>query len=734
MKFNLNKFIKEAMGAPTWRYRSEIKWSRLEEAVKGTPIASIESDINDPNSVPKELTWSELKTKNENGVRSALYEILNWREKTLAKFKSRYKLNNSKLKDLFQVYVGYHPFYGLYMCSVGPYYAGDGMWNKMSKIADGREIDNEFLDTIINDQLAAKDSVSAARSVKADINNRFGFFTKRHQRATQKEIQKSAMNYIKDTLDELSKIIDTSDVEIGLDDLQLVLKKATGDSRGTTQISKSETVYNGLGENSPDAKTLFRDTPILGAESEIKIKPNVLSNIILKCAKSGNWQNIYNEALYKIARKSIPTKSKKGLSVITDDMVRAKVIEISNALQDSSFDGAKIMEQVLKFSHEIRQEMISKGDVNAELLKIPSSDFKIMKGQGAGTAMPTTLGIKADQYHLAELRTEILDAIAKSGTEDPKKIAEILNSEAKREKVGNIKAKGKITEQEVEQFIIRCKKERKVRVKGQFAKQKSYEQLANESKTQLEDLRNALNKKDLSGFNNIEEAFVMACLSLASPGSDAIDPQTKAHISSTFMPPPDLFTRGEDFVNYTSQQLIETRRNKKDADELLGTIRIASPKDIEREIGVTENENPDIEETEETEEIESPIEDIPVDEPMINEIDAPINQEPEQIDQPIEDFPITELPQQAELLNAPVNPTEVQNNEVSQIPQEINPIEEDSDKKANRRKKTNPVDLSKVVSNSLGTLIKVAKDLDNKGKYDASEEVHKIIRKYQKGL
>jgi hypothetical protein len=219
----------------------------------------------------------------------------------------------------------------------------------------------------------------------------------------------------------------------------------------------------------------------------------------------------------------------------------------------------------------------------------------------------------------------------------------------------------------------------------------------------------------------------MACLSLSSPGSDAIDPQTKAHISSTFMPPPDLFRRGEDFVNYTSKQLIETRRNKQESDELLKNIKIASPKDIEKEIGVTEEESVDVDDEESTD-------DVPVEEPIINEIETPIDQSTEQIDKPAEDFPITEIPQQKELLDIPAEQVMAPKSEDSQIPKEINPMEEDEMVANGPKKNKKTVDLSRVVSNSLGTLIKIAKDLDIKGKYDASEEVHKIIRKYQKGL
>ena len=750
MKFNLNSFIKEAMGAPAWRYRSEIKWCRIEDAVRGTPIACIEGDENSPDSPVRELTWSELKAKEKNGVRSSLYEILNFKAKVEKIFRARYKMEDRKLKEFFQLFVGYHPFYGVYMCSVGPYFAKDNMWGKMRLIAGEREIDNAFLDEVIasTEQRVSESTdpevqeelmgtLSAARSVKADLTNRFGFFTKRNQRATKEEIQKSAENFIRTAIAQLSEVMDISDIQLGLDDVRLILKKATGGQRGTETIGYNGDVYNGLSDTSTDAQELFKNRPILGAGSEIQLKPNVLSNIILKSVKSGNWQSIYDEALSRIAKKNLEKGSKKvrGVApvspVVSDDAIREEVSKISELLQSESFDSEGIIKQVLEFSHGIRKEMVARGEINAELIKLPSVDFKIMKKPKVGSVMPTTLGIKADQLHLAELRAEVLDVIAKEGTDNPKKISEILNSGIRGKNINNLKAKGRITEQEVEQVILRCQAERKVRVKGQFAKQKSYTQLAAESKKQLEDFKNALDKKDLAGFTNLEETFVMACLSLSSPGADAIDPQTKGSIPSLFMPPPDLFRRGENFVNYTSEQLTSARRNELEEEEVFKNIKIASPKEIEAEIGITDDESVIPEEEEATQDVQDPeaIEDLGV--PSIDSVEqvdqvAPVDsvEQVDQVapveqvttgDQPISDFPITEVPQQTE------------DSQVSPEP----PVQEPASKP---RKKIRPSDFAKLVSNSIGTLIKIAKDLDQKGKYAESEEVHKIIRKYQKGL
>jgi len=744
MKFNLKKFIKEAMGAFAWRYRSQIMWCSLEDAIRGTPIASVENDKNDPTSPPVTLTWSELKNKRDNGVRTSLYEILNFRAKTDRFFKARYGLNDAKLREVFQIMVGYHPFYGLYMCSVGPYYASDTMWQKTKEIANGRPIDNAFLDEIIAsteqqlenelDEFNKKklnSNLSAVRSVKADINNRFGFFTKRHQRATYEEIQKSAMGYIKGVIDQLSNVMDTSDIKLTPADIRLVLKKATGKLKGTKNCEFQADVYDGLNNESPDAQELFKSRPVLGEGSYLEIKPNILTKLILR--SSNGWQQVYNEAILQIAKQNLinSNKPKKGQSAvtITDEMIRQEASIINTSLQDENFDGSSIIKQVLQIAKTIKDKMSQEGDPNAELLRIP--DLKIMSTHGVGTAKPTTLGIKADQIHKAELRADILKTIVEIGSDDPVKISAALNTGVRAKKINNLMAKGKITQEEIKQFIARCKEERKVRVKGKFSKTKTYEQLSQESQKQLEDLKNAINKKDMSGFDNLEEAFVMASLSLSSTGSDAIDPATKANISSVFMPPPDLFNRGENNVNYTTEQISSMRRGEEEEQEAFENIPKASPRDIEIEIGVSKSESVMSEEVEETETDNTPIEEETVE--PVSPQEGTQSVTPENTDHVAEEFPITEIPQQTmptdqtgqpdQPITSPEKGEEVNTVDTVQKPILHTP-----------KKRVKPSNFSKLFSNSIGTLIKLARDLDQKGKCSASEEIHKIIRKYEKGL
>lgn len=42
--------------------------------------------------------------------------------------------------------------------------------------------------------------------------------------------------------------------------------------------------------------------------------------------------------------------------------------------------------------------------------------------------------------------------------------------------------------------------------------------------------------------------------------------------------------------------------------------------------------------------------------------------------------------------------------------------------------------LDNVLQNTLYNLVKIAEELDNEGKDDAAEEVHRVIRKYQEDL
>lgn len=749
MKFNLEHFLtKEAM-AYAWRYRSGIRWCRLEDAIRGdaivldaSPNQEGEDQGQDGQAKEEEITWSQLKAKESNGVRNSLFEILKFKIDKDRLFTARYGFSREELEDNFQVFVGYNTQYGLYMCSIGPYTASPTSWAIVRKALNGGSINDESLDELINTN--AEDYViNAARGIKADKNNRYGFFSKRYQKATQKEIQASCKRYANKLVKKLSEYMDTSEISLSERDMQLVLTKATGNLRGTETLENDRKVFPGLDETSPYAKNLYKDMPVLGVNSEIELRPNILAKIIKASVKQGNWQKVYDEAIRRIAIKSVfSIKRQRGalpeIKETDRPRIEAESARINAALDDENFDGSGIINQILSMAEEIRKEFATQDPTVADM-RIPP--LKVMKGQAASTQMPTTLGIKPSQVHQMELRSEILNTIVEIGSDDPKKVMQALSSSAKRAKIGNILAKGNLSEESIMQFILRCKQEHVGRGKnGKF--QKRYDALAEQALKQLDDTRKAVGKRDMEGFDNLEETFMQASIFFNSPGADAVDPGTKADITS-FMMPVDLFKRGKNNKNYKSVDLTSKRRGEAEEVQALENIPVVSPKEKEIEIGVRAEESISPQDEEVTpEEVNA----LPEDPEETGEVAATEETPATPTEQPV-DFPIEDLDQQTQptgtLVDFPV--TEVPQQTITPEPTPVDqsfPIEEtpaaepviNTTPKPTSRPKKKKVDVKKLVSGSLENLIKLARDLDYKGKYDASEEIHKIIRKYQKGL
>jgi hypothetical protein len=149
--------------------------------------------------------------------------------------------------------------------------------------------------------------------------------------------------------------------------------------------------------------------------------------------------------------------------------------------------------------------------------------------------------------------------------------------------------------------------------------------------------------------------------------------------------------------------------------------------EVPLETAITENGQEVEKEDEKVEEgkEEFPIEEVPA--------EAPVAQGVEQEgDFPIDEIPVAETPQAIQPVPAIQPPQAVpQKQPVAEENQQ--PITPQNNTNEKKRKKTKE-NVNNLVANTLKSLIKIAKELDDKGKYDAAEEVHRVIRKYQEGI
>ena len=117
MTSNTFNLYRHAMGWDWTRYRPEFQWFDLDSIVGG-----------------QNSEWNELVGQNPS-LKNALYEVHSkFYGDKMNFFQERYNVDEQTVKKFFTVYVGYHPAYGMYMCSVGPYY-GRKAADEMNKFA-----------------------------------------------------------------------------------------------------------------------------------------------------------------------------------------------------------------------------------------------------------------------------------------------------------------------------------------------------------------------------------------------------------------------------------------------------------------------------------------------------------------------------------------------------------------------------------------------------------------------
>ena len=737
--FNLQHFmVKEAMGAKQYRYRDQTHWNRLDDVVQGHGEAV--EEIGADGQTIQRKDWKTLKTEipSLNGV---LYEILNFKAGREAFFQARYGISKAEVRDIFQMFVGYHPFYGCYALSVGPYFASATAWKQMSGLAEEQglgEITPEVLDGAIasaqerlqvneNDKEAQK-LLGSARSVKADKANKFCYFTRRFQRATETELVTAAKKMVGALTKKLVKATGISPEKLNLDwqtDLQLVAKSSSGDKGDANLKFKSHT-YKNTSPETADGQKLLDKQPILGTNSAYFLNAKALHKVMTAASADGGWTDIYNQALQQVA---------------TEEAINPENI---NAVMSSD---VSLMRNVIKKAIKLQDDMVKSGNpAAASMKKIPP--FNLMgKGGRVGAQRFDALKTRPDQAASARLRLDVLQACVElNGSQDPVKIANLLQSKRDQPQFKSVMAKGVIDPTSIKPFIDLVKADLVLKNRsGRKIGLKTFKQLMTESQNDLNTILENTGTKYNEGFSDLETCYKQACFYLYSPGSDAIDPASKAKVSALYMPPPDLLHRDEVGENPTSQKMDEMRqaaRQQGSEKEMLEQVRVASPKELELELGgeaalqVTE-ETPDNKadeldlelgegEQDETkvEEPAVPVTDLtpPADEevaaPAEVPADAPVEEAPAADNQ----FGITEVPQ-----------TKIPN-ELQLAPQADEPEELDEFGQPKKKQVKQAPVANNVLGNTLGTLLKIAKELDDHGRASAAEEVHAVIRKYQKGI
>ena len=98
--FNLYRY---SMGWDWMSFRPEYEWFTLESILSG-----------------HDDKWNQLTTKNPSLLKVLNHIQIEYQD-YINKFVERYNVNPQKVKEFYNMHVGYHPAYGAYMVGVGPY-------------------------------------------------------------------------------------------------------------------------------------------------------------------------------------------------------------------------------------------------------------------------------------------------------------------------------------------------------------------------------------------------------------------------------------------------------------------------------------------------------------------------------------------------------------------------------------------------------------------------------------
>lgn len=338
---------------------------------------------------------------------------------------------------------------------------------------------------------------------------------------------------------------------------------------------------------------------------------------------------------------------------------------------DTWMNDFQFVKSVYEEVKRLQQELVERGVVPAGMLPIPNF-LGDAGNRHVGSKREGALKTSTTQRNNLMLKQELIQTIVSLGTDDPEAIAAAMN--ARRSGIRGIKAKGEITTDRVVIWIQEIQNERvQVDASGNSIGELSYEELLPRVDNELEECLQG------NGYTNLESAVRMACLYYADVGLENIDPLNRAKLSISISNPPALQGIPEQIPAITSEELTEWRANKTKKDEGIAAEELASDEGAVSDAMGGEGEGSEF---------------------SIDEINAP------------------------DVINETTPPS-------TKSPVPVPPIDEENEPMP--PKKYTP-DFSNLMAKTIVRLVRLAEELDNEGKGEASEEIHNVIRKYHKRL
>jgi len=618
--YNLKK---EAIGWDWQVYRQTgWQWWKYDEIVNG-----------------QNQDWNNT-VKTTPSLEGVLNEVTHEKQKYEEVFRHRYGVTNEQMKNIFFVFVGYHPGYGAYMNFIGPYVG----------------------------------------SKPSDQQNKYAYFIRRFQKANPDETTRAFHDMLNKNFSDFSSIL-------GPDDFKVVALSEMKERRGTKQWSKKHTEYKSADPNTPEGKKLYQEAPIFGKGSYFFPNAKGIYKMLIKASKEGNMDAALKDSIRRVAKESGIPEIEAVKMLQTDEAFVGKVFEIFKDIQLK----AKQM-----------------GGPAAEQIKV-IPDFYVMKKPTIGSQRTDALKTRPIQFSVLDLRKEILEAMVTSKISDPVKLSEFLNLKRSQDRIKSLKAKGQFTPQIVNYWLNEINRTRSVKdARGRFSRRKSDSELLGETSKEIEQLFENRSKKE-EGFDDPETCMFMSSLFFAEVPPEFIDPNTRAKMisfepkgkpakpsKSTRSKKPEgaqlsfvipTFSLPEGTPNITRTQLTEWRQQR--SEQLEGI----SEEDIEVPTEESVEDEGVVEEKGMGEEVIPGQKKVPPQKPLVPDVLVPPKTTPSK-----------------------------------KVPKPLPVTEEAEGTDVNRSR------IKKVMTNALLSLVHIAKELDEEGKLEASESVHKVIRKYQERI
>ena len=259
IRFNLYRF---SMGWDWQAYRPEYEWFTLDAILNG-----------------KDERWNKLVSKNPSLQRIAL-QVQSDYNKYTDTFAERYNVSPERVKDFYNMYLGYHPAYGAYMVGIGPYVG----------------------------------------EKKEDEENKFGYFTMRYASTDSRSVLELLnLNYMKNPafkaigehlgLERMNDILAPEDFTLTIRHKVTPERNKAGEVFEVIDLTQDYLAQN----NYQKAIEEGRDAPmrsVMGLGSYFSIKPKGVFKLLMRVAgKDGQEQTLKQIILDIAKRRGVPQES-----------------------------------------------------------------------------------------------------------------------------------------------------------------------------------------------------------------------------------------------------------------------------------------------------------------------------------------------------------------------------------------------------------------------------------------